>query len=164
MPGSDLARVSAECLRLLDRRGLTVATAESCTGGLIAAALTDHAGASRVMNRGFVVYSNDAKVELLGISPSVLDACGAVSEEVARAMVSGALHNTSVDVALSVTGIAGPGGATAEKPVGLVHIAAGRRRDAVRHERLLVEGDRVEIRMQAAVRALELVIRTIEPR
>ena len=164
MPDSDLTRVSAECLQLLDRRGLTVATAESCTGGLIAAALTDHAGASRVMNRGFVVYSNDAKVELLGVSPAVLDACGAVSEEVARAMVSGTLHNTSVDLAVAVTGIAGPGGGTAGKPVGLVHIAAGRRRAAVRHERLLLEGDRVEIRRQAAVRALELVVRTIEAR
>ena len=162
MLGSDLARVSAECLQLLDRWGLTVATAESCTGGLIAAALTDHAGASRVMNRGFVVYSNDAKVEVLGVSPSVLASCGAVSEEVARAMVSGTLHNTCADLAVAVTGIAGPGGATPEKPVGLVHIAAGRRRDAVRHERLLLEGGRAEIRTRAAVRALELVMRTIE--
>jgi nicotinamide-nucleotide amidase len=105
-------------------RGLMLATAESCTGGLIAAYLTAIAGSSDVVERGFVTYSNEAKSDLLGVPPSVIVADGAVSEEVARLMARGARLRSGADLAVAVTGVAGPGGGSAEKPVGLVHIAA----------------------------------------
>ncbi len=116
---------------LLDRcraSGLRVVTAESCTGGLIAGLLTEIAGSSDVVERGFVVYSNAAKSDLLGVPPALIEAQGAVSEAVARAMADGALGASPADVAIAVTGVAGPGGGTATKPVGLVHIAVARRR------------------------------------
>ncbi len=162
-PGSELGQVSAECLRLLDRLELTLATAESCTGGMIAAALTDHPGASRVLSRGFVVYSDEAKEQMLGVPRSVLSACGAVSEEVALAMVGGALAQAPVDLAVAVTGIAGPDGATATKPVGLVHIAAGQRGDRACHERLQLAGNRQTVRERSAVCALKLLMQVATP-
>lgn len=113
-------------LRLYKGCGLTVATAESCTGGLLAAALTSIAGSSAVVERGFVTYTNAAKTQSLGVSNSLLNAHGAVSTEVARAMAEGALHNSNADVAVAITGIAGPGGATDGKPVGLVYFACAR--------------------------------------
>src|SRR5271156_6169715 len=106
---------------------LTLATAESCTGGMVAAALTDIAGSSDVVERGFVTYSNAAKNQLLGVPADLIDAHGAVSAEVAAAMAEGAIANAPVDLAVSVTGIAGPGGATPTKPVGLVLICLARR-------------------------------------
>jgi nicotinamide-nucleotide amidase len=106
--------------------GLTAATAESCTGGLVAAALTDIPGSSSAFERGFVTYSNAAKTDLLGVDPALIAAHGAVSEPVARAMAEGALAASPADVAVSVTGVAGPGG-TALKPEGLVHFACLRR-------------------------------------
>ncbi len=157
MRGSELTRLSAECLQLLDREGLTAATVESCTGGMLAAALTDHPGASRVLDRGFVVYSNEAKAEMLAVPQEILAAHGAVSGEVAAALVAGALARTPVDLVVAVTGIAGPAGATPDKPVGRVHIAAGRRGRPIRQERLQLQGDRHQIRVQAALRALDLL-------
>ena len=106
--------------------GLTIATAESCTGGLITALLTEIPGSSAVVERGFVVYSNDAKQELLGVSPDILAKHGAVSKETARAMALGALAHSRAAVAVSVTGVAGPDGGTAAKPVGLVHFGCAR--------------------------------------
>ena len=137
--------------------GRRVATAESCTGGMIAAALTDIAGSSAVVERGFVTYSNEAKAELLGVDPAVIAAVGAVSAEVARAMAQGALGRSHADVAVSVTGIAGPGGGSPEKPVGLVWfgLAAGGTVDV---ERVLFAGDRAQIRRQATERALGLLL------
>ena len=108
------------------RKNLKIATAESCTGGLIAGLLTEIAGSSDVFERGFVTYSNTAKEEMLGVPRDLIAAHGAVSAEVARAMAQGALSHSRADLAVAVTGIAGPGGGTAEKPVGLVHIAAAR--------------------------------------
>lgn len=119
-----------EAARILERykaEGLKLVTAESCTGGLISALFTEVIGSSSVFERGFVTYSNEAKVGLLGVPFDVLDAKGAVSPEVAVAMAEGALANSYGDVAVSVTGIAGPGGGSAEKPVGLVYIAAKRK-------------------------------------
>ncbi len=116
--------------RVLDAcraRGWTVATAESCTGGLVAAALTAIAGSSDVVDRGFVTYSNAAKQSMLGVPATLLDRHGAVSREVAEAMARGALAQSPVDLAVAITGIAGPGGGNAEKPVGLVHFAAAAR-------------------------------------
>jgi nicotinamide-nucleotide amidase len=113
--------------------GFKIATAESCTGGLIAGLLTEIAGSSDVVERGFVVYSNAAKAELLGVPGALIEAHGAVSEPVARAMAEGALSASCADITIAVTGVAGPGGGTAAKPVGLVHIAAARRGWATVH-------------------------------
>jgi nicotinamide-nucleotide amidase len=110
-----------------------VATAESCTGGLVAALLTEIAGSSDVVECGFVTYSNAAKAAMLGVDPGLIEAKGAVSEEVARAMADGALARTGVDIAVAITGIAGPGGATDTKPVGLVHFGLAKRGEPVRH-------------------------------
>lgn len=118
-----LDAAAREVLALARARGITIATAESCTGGLVAAALTAIAGSSDVVECGFVTYSNSAKMAMLGVAPALLDAHGAVSTEVARAMAAGALAHSKADLAVAITGIAGPGGATATKPVGLVHFA-----------------------------------------
>jgi nicotinamide-nucleotide amidase len=149
----------AEAEALLQRlrtRGLLLATAESCTGGLIAATLTAIAGSSDVVERGFVTYSNEAKREMLGVSEQSLAIAGAVSEEVARAMADGALAHSRADIALSVTGIAGPGGATPTKPVGLVYIGAARRGGTLLVERHVFGGDRAAIRNASVAVAFRL--------
>jgi nicotinamide-nucleotide amidase len=138
--------------------GLKLATAESCTGGMIAAALTDIAGSSDVVERGFVTYSNEAKSELLGVPASLIASHGAVSAEVAEAMALGALAQAPVALAVSVTGIAGPGGATPTKPVGLVHFGIARRGGACRTERHVFAGDRSAVRRAATARALALLL------
>jgi nicotinamide-nucleotide amidase len=140
------------------RAGKKLATAESCTGGGIAAALTEIAGSSDVFERGFVVYSNEAKTELLGVPTALIAAHGAVSEEVAAAMAAGALARSRADLALSVTGIAGPGGGTPTKPVGLVYIGCARRGDAPAVERHVFPGDRAAVRAATVRRALELLL------
>ena len=137
-------------------RGLKIATAESCTGGLIAATLTAIAGSSDVVERGFVTYSNEAKADLLGVPAELIAAHGAVSEPVARAMALGAVALSAADVALSVTGVAGPGGGSAEKPVGLVFIAAARRGGDVRVERCLFPGDRASVREASVAQAFRM--------
>ena len=149
--------VEADALLALYRtRGLTIVTAESCTGGLIAAALTAIAGSSDVVERGFVTYSNEAKAEMLGVDPALIARVGAVSAEVAGAMVEGALARSTADVALSVTGIAGPGGATASKPVGLVFLGAERRGAAPVVERHVFPGDRAAVREASVAAAFRL--------
>jgi nicotinamide-nucleotide amidase len=139
------------------RTGAMIAAAESCTGGLILGCLTEIAGASDVVERGFIVYSNEAKTELLGVSPELIATNGAVSEAVARAMAHGALSRSRATVAVSATGIAGPGGATEAKPVGLVHLAAVRRDGAIAHVREVFSGDREAIRMAAVEVAIDLL-------
>ncbi|MEZ5849156.1 MAG: CinA family protein [Hyphomicrobiaceae bacterium] len=126
LPDAIVATATA-LIQDLTEAGLMVATAESCTGGLIAGALTEVPGSSRVVDRGFVTYTNEAKAEMLGVDATVIDALGAVSREVALAMAAGALAHSRADLAVAVTGVAGPGGGTAAKPVGLVHIAAQRK-------------------------------------
>lgn len=140
------------------RAGTTVATAESCTGGMVAAALTAIAGSSSVFERGFVVYSNAAKAELLGVPPLLIESRGAVSADVAAAMAEGAISHSRADVAVSITGIAGPGGGSAEKPVGLVYIAIAARRGPVKVERHVFAGDRAAVRAASAERALTLLL------
>jgi nicotinamide-nucleotide amidase len=147
-------QIIEEASRLIstcETRGLTLAVAESCTGGLIATILTEIPGASVVFDRGFVTYSNEAKSELLGIPMALIAEHGAVSEAVAGAMAEGALARSSASLSASVTGIAGPGGATPTKPVGLVYVGAARRGSPALVTRHLLEGDRPDIRL-AAVR------------
>ncbi len=143
-------------------RGLRLATAESCTGGLIAGCLTEFAGASDVVDRGYVVYDNAAKEALLGVRPATLASAGAVSERTAREMAEGALRDPRIGLAVAVTGVAGPGGGTLEKPVGLVHLAAARRGGATFHERRLFSGDRSSVRLASVEAALRLACRALE--
>ena len=148
-------RVLAQALRAA---GLTLATAESCTGGLIAAACTAVAGSSDWFERGFVTYSNQAKTEMLGVPAALIAAHGAVSAEVAQAMVEGALMHSRADLAVAVTGIAGPGGATPGKPVGTVWLAVARRGGfgvVTRAELLQLDGDRGAIRALTVQQALQ---------
>src|SRR5947209_13023377 len=139
---SDLREKAEAVLAACRTAGWMLATAESCTGGMIAAALTDIAGSSDVVERGFVTYSNAAKTALLGVPEALIAAHGAVSAETAEAMVRGALAQAPVDLAVSVTGIAGPGGATPGKPVGLVHLGIAARDRFCRGERHVFSGDR----------------------
>jgi nicotinamide-nucleotide amidase len=147
--------------RVLDacrRRGLLVAAAESCTGGLVAAALTEIPGSSDVFDRGFVTYSNAAKEAMLGVPPAVLDRHGAVSRETAEAMATGALASSQADIAVAITGIAGPGGGSAEKPVGLVHFACASRQGARLHrERRFGDIGRAAVRRLAVADALAML-------
>ena len=140
---------------------LRIATAESCTGGLIAACLSEIPGASHVLECGLVTYSNAAKTELLGVPAEMIRARGAVSAEVAEAMAVGALARAHADVAVSATGIAGPGGGTVEKPVGLVFLGAARRGQAPVHERHLFPGDRGAIRLATVAAGIALLRRML---
>ena len=138
--------------------GMTIATAESCTGGLIAATLTAIAGSSDVVDRGFVTYSNAAKTELLVVPAALIERHGAVSAEVVRAMAEGALAHSRADLAVAVSGIAGPGGGTAEKPVGTVHLAAVRRGgEAIHHLAHFGDIGRTEVRSLTVLEAFMLL-------
>jgi nicotinamide-nucleotide amidase len=141
---------------------IKLSTAESCTGGLIAGALTEIAGASEVLDRGFIVYSNTAKTKLLNVRPALIMRHGAVSEEVARAMAEGALKNSAAQVAVSCTGIAGPSGGSADKPVGLVHLASARIGETTLAEECRF-GDlgRSEIRLRAVEAGLKLLFQIV---
>jgi nicotinamide-nucleotide amidase len=153
--GGELPEVVAALLR---ERGLTLAVAESCTGGLLAARLTDVPGASAFLERGYVTYSNRSKVDLLGVAPAVLESSGAISAETAAAMAAGARRAARADIGVAITGIAGPDGGTPEKPVGLVFIATeGRAGDKVRRIQFL--GTRERVRFQATQAALEMLRR-----
>src|SRR4051812_34412920 len=154
---ADLTALAKEVLDACRRAGARAATAESCTGGLVAACLTAVPGSSDVVDRGFVTYSNEAKQELLGVPAGLLSTHGAVSEPVARAMAEGALHHSRAQVAVAVTGIAGPGGGTPDKPVGLVYLATAATFRPPMAERALFTGDRDAIREASAKRALELL-------
>jgi len=144
-------------------RQFTLATAESCTGGLIAAAISAIPGASAALERGFVTYSNEAKTEMLGVPAELIQRRGAVSQEVALAMVDGALKHSRADIAVAVTGIAGPEGGSAEKPVGLVHIAAAKRGGARLHEEHRF-GDvgRAKVQAESVIAALALMQRLLD--
>lgn len=149
-----LRRAAAGCLDALRKRGWKLATAESCTGGLISGWLTEIPGSSDVLDRAFVTYSNRAKAEMLGVSPDLLDTKGAVSDEVARAMADGALARADVDLAISVTGIAGPDGETRDKSVGLVYIGLAGREIATDASCHLFPGDRTQVREATVLEAL----------
>ncbi|HBK92209.1 MAG TPA: damage-inducible protein CinA [Parvularcula sp.] len=152
----DLAR------RIVDKagaKGLLIAAAESCTGGMIASAITDVPGASAVLDRGFVTYSNEAKIQMLAIPPALIARHGAVSGPVARAMAAGALARSRADIAVAVTGVAGPSGGSAAKPVGLVWFGLAVKNGAVRVERrMFMGGERTLVRLRATQTALQLVL------
>lgn len=153
---------ASDIITAYTKAGLMIATAESCTGGLIAGALTDIAGSSSVVDRGFVTYSNDAKMDMLDVSPGTLDKHGAVSDQTAHEMALGALKNSRADVSVAVTGIAGPGGGSEEKPVGLVYMGVANN-DGVQTYKLLLGEDksREEIRQATVDRALSELLMMI---
>lgn len=151
-----LTDAADQLLILCRAKGWTVSMAESCTGGMVAAALTEIAGSSDVMDRGFVTYTNEAKHQMVGVPMALFNSVGAVSEEVARAMAEGARAHADVDLACGITGVAGPGGGSDEKPVGLVHIAAASF-DQTIHERCMFNGDRHAVRVASVLKALEMM-------
>ncbi len=153
---------AARLVALCRARGVTVATAESCTGGMIAAAITAIPGSSAVLDRGFVTYSNAAKTEMLGVPADLIEAVGAVSEAVAGRMAEGAKKRAGVDIAVSVTGIAGPDGGSVEKPVGTVWFGVTNRRGEVLTDHKIFPGDRAAVRAAATAHALTLLLRAIE--
>ncbi|RKP51135.1 CinA family protein [Trinickia fusca] len=146
--------------KLRDMR-LMLATAESCTGGMVATAITDISGSSGWFERGFVTYSNQAKMEMIGVPAELIDRHGAVSEPVACAMAEGALRNSRAQVSLAITGVAGPGGGTETKPVGMVSFAWSNRLHT-EGETLVFKGDREQIRVQAAAHALRGLLRLLD--
>ncbi len=156
---ADLAVAAADVLDRLRARGMMAATAESCTGGLIAAALTAIAGSSDVVDRGFVTYSNAAKTEMLGVDPELIGLHGAVSAPVAAAMAEGALQRSQASLTVAVTGIAGPGGGTLDKPVGTVWFGLASRGGAVLTEVKVFAGSREDVRTATALHALHMLSR-----
>ena len=154
----EVTEAAAALIKLCIEKNLTVATAESCTGGLVAGALTEIAGSSAVLDRGYVTYSNAAKQEMIGVPLATLKQYGAVSRQTAEAMARGALAKSKVDLAVSITGIAGPGGGTADKPVGLVHFAAASRAGTSMHAAQRY-GDigRAEVRLKSVLQALRML-------
>jgi nicotinamide-nucleotide amidase len=156
LPASTLVEAEA-VLDACRTSGTMLATAESCTGGLIAAALTAIAGSSDVVDRGFVTYSNDAKNQMIGVPMPLIERYGAVSEQVAAAMASGALSRSRARIAVSVTGVAGPGGGSAEKPVGLVCFGLARTGVPAITERQVFPGDRTDIRAATVAHAFKMI-------
>ncbi len=159
MNDEETLSAAAHALARLRAQGLTAVTAESCTGGLVAAALTHHPGSSDVMMGGFVTYSNALKHQLLGVPMALFDQVGAVSEAVALAMVEGAVTRSGARCAVSITGIAGPGGGSPDKPVGLVWLGTSRVGRGSNAERHVFAGDREQVRGQATATALALLAR-----
>ena len=153
----DLTALAGRVVAVLRAAKLSLVTAESCTGGLIAGAITAIPGSSSVLERGFVTYSNEAKHEMLGVDASLISRLGAVSPEVAEAMAEGALKHAHADIAVAVTGIAGPDGGSAAKPVGTVHIGLASTGRRTRHFSFVFDGGRTEIRLATITTALSLV-------
>ncbi len=157
MFSADQKALAEDVLNACRDKSLKLAAAESCTGGLITGLLTAVSGSSDVVERGFVTYTNEAKHELLGVPENLFESVGAVSDEVARAMAEGALEHSSAQIAVAVTGVAGPTGGTADKPVGLVHIAVARNGAETLFEHHTFDGDRDAVREQTVMAALRLV-------
>jgi nicotinamide-nucleotide amidase len=160
---ADIEHQAAAIIAAYRDRGWMIATAESCTGGLIAGALTEIAGSSAVVDRGFVTYTNQAKMELIGVSAATLEVFGAVSKETALQMAHGALMRSNAQVAVAVTGIAGPGGGSAEKPVGLVHLALKTRSGLVDHREMRY-GDigRDQVRLATVRTSLDMLTAAVQ--
>lgn len=156
MIDTDVFQQAEALLQTCREAGLTVATVESCTGGMVAGSLTEVAGSSDVVDRGFVTYTNEAKNELVGVPMDLFEKVGAVSEEVARAMAAGGLARSKADIAVGITGVAGPG-QSENKPAGLVHICATRKGGKTLHERYMFDGDRAAVRKASVLKAFELI-------
>jgi nicotinamide-nucleotide amidase len=154
----DIQTLARDVVRLAAAKGLVITTAESCTGGLVAGALTDVSGSSAVVDRGFVTYSNAAKVGMLGVPENLIASQGAVSEVVARAMALGAIAHSDAMVSVSVTGIAGPGGGSANKPVGLVHFAASGPGGVIHVEHRFGDLGREAVRLVSVRVALQMLL------
>lgn len=161
MFSAELISSTSHILQQCKAKGLKITTAESCTGGLLAALLTEIAGASSMFERGIVSYSNEAKQDMLGVDKALLEKYGAVSSQVAQAMAEGALKNSKSDVAVSITGIAGPDGGSPAKPVGLVFIAVATKKRVTYSENIF-NGTRNDIRMQSVAKALAMIGEAIE--
>ena len=158
MADDDLRAAANALLELCKAKKLTLATAESCTGGLVAAALSEIPGSSLVLDRGFVTYSNESKQQMLGVTPATIDVYGAVSAECAEEMAKGALAHASVDLAISVTGIAGPTGAVPGKPIGLVYFcAAARSGRVISHDSKYGDIGRANVRRASVIQALAML-------
>ena len=155
----DIASLAAEAVAALVKSGLTIATAESCTGGLIAGALTSISGSSEVVYGGFVTYANEAKIGMIGVPYALLKQYGAVSKEVAIAMAEGALGAAGTHIAIAVTGIAGPSGGSKEKPVGLVHFAVATEDGTTHVRKVFAEMDRDAVRHATVAQALRMVLK-----
>ena len=151
-----------ELVTLAKKKGISLATAESCTGGLIGAAITSVPGSSNVFGYGFITYSNYAKKKLLSVREETLNAYGAVSAETAKEMVLGVMRVSGADICVAVTGIAGPGGGSIDKPVGLVFIAIADKKQNVSVKKLALRGDRNEIRLQSVTEALKFLLEAVE--
>lgn len=162
MFGPEIEKLATQVLATCRAKGVKIATAESCTGGLIIASLTEIAGSSDVVDRGFITYTNEAKSEMLGVSPQTLAAHSAVSAEVVNEMSQGALDRSGADLVVAVSGIAGPGGGSAAKPVGLVHFAVCRKglKPTVFHD--VFQGGRSAVRQKTVVIALQALLRAGE--
>ena len=161
MFSSELRKKSELLLEECRVASKTLVTAESCTGGLVSACLTEIPGSSDVFTHGFVTYSNKSKIETLNVSESLIERAGAVSEEVSVAMALGALARTPADLAVAVTGVAGPGGGTLEKPVGLVHFAVVGRNTTTSHQKIIIPGERSVVRMTSVSIALDMLLESI---
>ncbi len=159
----EITQLVARLAERLLATGLRIATAESCTGGLIAKSLTDRAGSSAWFDRGFVTYSNEAKQEMLGVDPATIAQHGAVSGPTAQAMAAGALVRSRAELTLAVTGIAGPGGGSADKPVGLVWFGWAQRDGPLLTASHQLPGDRSEVRYRSAILALEGALHVLTP-
>ena len=156
-----IAVLASEMAALLADKKITVAVAESCTGGALCQALTDIPGSSNWFDRGFITYSNQAKVDMLGVSSTLLDQYGAVSFETARAMVEGVHGHSQAELAIAITGIAGPGGGTAEKPVGTVFFGIGQKGQAVKIDKRRFKGERDEVRARSVEFVLKALLKTL---
>ncbi|MEE2996027.1 MAG: CinA family protein [Pseudomonadota bacterium] len=160
MIDDEVRAAAANLLDICRKEGLMVATVESCTGGLVIGSLTEIAGSSTVVDRGFVTYTNEAKNEMVGVPMELFRSAGAVSEDVARAMAEGGIAHSSADIAVGITGVAGPS-QSENKPAGLVHICATRRSGDVLHERCMIDGDRSAVRKASVLKAFEMILNLV---
>ena len=158
---TQINQAANELINLCRTKNIKISTIESCTGGLLSACLTEIPGSSAVLDRGFVTYSNEAKINEVGVNDNSLNRFGAVSNIVAREMCSGALKRPGIDIAVSITGIAGPDGGTDSKPVGLVFIGLAKRKEPPTARQYIFEGDRQEIRTCALIEAMNLLKKTV---
>ena len=160
MFSENIITLATKVLEQARQKGVMIATAESCTGGLVSASLTEIAGSSDVFDRGFATYSNEAKHEMIGVDMGLINAKGAVSADVAKAMAKGVIKHSNAQISVTTTGIAGPDGATKDKPVGLVHFGLSFQ-GAIKHDKCVFDGNRAQVREQAVEHALNMLLKAL---